>query len=202
MRDQLSLLAPRAPAPDARPGDVPADAVRGADGVWRWAVLSREAPTPLYRYALGRWWAAGPRGLFVMLNPSTADGTADDNTIRRCVGFARAWGWGSLLVANLYAWRATDPADLWAAAKAGVDVAGPELGAHLAACVEPCVGRIVAAWGAGGARDPHHTRWVTARLGPTLTCLRVTPRGAPEHPLYLPKNLTPIPFPWEVARAG
>src|SRR6266478_2655415 len=68
-----------------------------------------------YRYVLRRNWL-GSGGLlnFVMLNPSTADDVFDDATIRRCVGFAKRWGFSSLVVTNLCAYRATQPNDLWA----------------------------------------------------------------------------------------
>src|SRR4051812_40135006 len=68
-----------------------------------------------YRYLLGREWADGPTAVFVMLNPSTADALHNDPTIRRCLRYAQVWGCGALMVANLYAWRATDPDDLWTA---------------------------------------------------------------------------------------
>ena len=66
-----------------------------------------------YRYALRRiWLPAAPQVLFIGLNPSTADEKSDDPTIRRCLGFARSWGYGGLIVANLFAYRATAPSAL------------------------------------------------------------------------------------------
>lgn len=67
----------------------------------------------LYRYALTRVWdESKPLVLFIMLNPSTASGSIDDPTIRRCVGFASNWGYGGILVGNLFAFRATNPIDI------------------------------------------------------------------------------------------
>src|SRR5262245_2535132 len=67
----------------------------------------------VYRYSLSRRLSHGDRAvLFVGLNPSTADGATDDPTIRRCVGFARSWGFDWLLMGNLYALRSTDPKGL------------------------------------------------------------------------------------------
>lgn len=63
-----------------------------------------------YRYALRKiWLPAAPQVLFIGLNPSTADEKSDDPTIRRCLGFARSWGYGGLIVANLFAYRTTAP---------------------------------------------------------------------------------------------
>src|SRR5581483_9586135 len=75
-----------------------------------------------YRYSLARFFGDGGVVNFIMLNPSTADAETDDPTIRRCLGFAKAWGYGTLVVTNLFAYRATDPAEL---AKAG-DPVGPD----------------------------------------------------------------------------
>ena len=75
----------------------------------RQAVLD---PTGRYRYFLARDWGNGPRVAFVMLNPSTADAEKDDATIRRCVGFAKLWGFASLGVVNLYGFRCTSPSRL------------------------------------------------------------------------------------------
>jgi len=61
-----------------------------------------------------RRWKFGPQVLFIMLNPSTADELRDDPTIGRCIGFARSWGFGSLAVGNLLAYRTTSPGELCA----------------------------------------------------------------------------------------
>ena len=66
-----------------------------------------------YRYSLTRIWdESKPKVMFIMLNPSTADASNDDPTIRRCIGFAKSWGFGGLYVCNLFAYRATDPKEL------------------------------------------------------------------------------------------
>lgn len=66
-----------------------------------------------YRYELHRTWdESRPKVLFVMLNPSTADAELDDPTIRRCIGFAKTWGYGGIMVGNMFAYRATDPNEL------------------------------------------------------------------------------------------
>lgn len=66
-----------------------------------------------YRYSLSRIWDENKANvLFIMLNPSTADGDVDDPTIRRCIGFAKSWGYGGIYVGNLFAYRATDPKEL------------------------------------------------------------------------------------------
>jgi hypothetical protein len=109
--------------------------------------------------------------------PSTADETADDPTIRRCIGFAKRWGYGGLVMLNLFAFRATDPRDMRAAA----DPIGPDNDWHL---THSPAALIVAAWGAGGTfmdRD----RAVRAILGDRLMALGHTNHGQPRHPLYV-----------------
>jgi len=82
---------------------------RTVERVVRSAVLS---DCGTYRYSLTRRWSPGPLLGWVMLNPSRADALVDDPTIRRCVGFARRWGFAGIVVRNLYALRATDPREL------------------------------------------------------------------------------------------
>ena len=82
------------------------------------------SPCERYRYVLRRVFGSGPAVMFVGLNPSTADEHRDDPTIRRCIGFAKRWGYGTVVVTNLYAWRATQPRDLRQAACAVGEPAG------------------------------------------------------------------------------
>ena len=150
------------------------------------------SPCGLYRYTLERRWDDRPPALFVMLNPSTADASEDDPTIRRCIGFARDWGYGGLLVGNLYAYRATDPAVLWEAAGAGIDPVGPLNDRRLRE-LRRRAALAVAAWGAHKlvGRAAH----VMDLLG-ELHVLRLTKHGQPGHPLYVPKSTLPTRWQW------
>lgn len=158
----------------------PVEPVRGS------AVLSS---CGRYRYRLGREWADGPTAVFVMLNPSTADALRDDPTIRRCLGYARAWGCGALVVTNLYAWRATDPAELWTAS----DPVGTDNDKYLsqaATLAADCHGPLIAAWGANARPDRIDAVYSIPGMG-RLSALAITKDGQPRHPLYLKADLTP-----------
>lgn len=129
---------------------------------------------------------------FVMLNPSTANEITPDPTVRRCMSFAAAWGYSTLLVANLFALRATDPRELARHA----DPIGPENDAVLAALIDSAT-PIVAAWGAhpmAYVRAPDVLRLGRAR---DLCCLGTTASGSPRHPLYVPKSTALQP--WRLA---
>lgn len=147
-----------------------------------------------YRYELTRVWGAGPPATFVMLNPSTADAQVDDPTIRRCIGFARSWGCGGLVVVNLYALRATNPAELWRAD----DPVGPDNDEQLTLTLylaRSTTGPVVAAWGAHAR--PDRVRFITDAArghGVQLLALKVTKAGAPGHPLYLRADAEPKPW--------
>ena len=138
------------------------------------------SPCGQYRYRLSRAWLLGEGTvLFVMLNPSTADAEMDDPTVRRCMGFARRWGFQGLVVGNLFAWRATDPRELQRAS----DPVGPENDRHLAEMSGGADVTIVA-WGAhdvqrGRASD------VLGLLKGSVEHLGLTKQGHPRHPLYL-----------------
>lgn len=155
----------------------------------RGAILS---PDRLYRYWLSRRWGRGPLATFIMLNPSVADATQDDPTIRRCIGFAKTWGLAGIAVVNLYALRSTQPAALWLAE----DPVGPDNDVHLesaAAMAYAHQSPIVAAWGANAR--PNRVAEVLALAGmDRLTALGVTKAGQPRHPLYLRADCTPTPW--------
>lgn len=156
----------------------------------RTAVLSEDG---LYRYTLTRRWGAGRPVVFVMLNPSTADAEVDDPTIRRCVGFARREGCGTLEVVNLFAWRATDPLFL----PLQSDPVGPHNDEWIRDRVVPAK-IVIAAWGARGDLLDRADA-VKAMLPPGKTfALGFTKDGHPKHPLYLSRNAALVPM--EVSR--
>ncbi|GAA3550600.1 DUF1643 domain-containing protein [Nonomuraea rosea] len=147
-----------------------------------------------YRYTLWRTWTLRPEPAlcaWVMLNPSTADAAQDDPTIRRCVAYARSWGYDGIVVRNLFALRATDPAGLATAA----EPVGPGNDEWLSGRWDG-VRRVVVAWGTG--RWPRlHNRCerVAALLEPLdPLCLRAGRDGQPVHPLYQPADLLPSPW--------
>lgn len=152
------------------------------------AVLS---PCGTYRYELRRTWGQGHPCGWIMLNPSTADAEADDPTIRRCVGFARAWGYAGIVVRNLYALRATDPRVLWS----HPDPVGEDNDSFLLDAADEDI--TVCAWGAEGRRGNAVIN-ALADAGVPLHYLALTRAGMPRHPLYLRSGLSPIPF----ARGG
>lgn len=128
--------------------------------------------------------------MFDCLNPSTADEVQDDPTIRRCIGYAKRWGYAGYCMTNIFAYRATDPRVMLSAS----DPIGIENDHYLNECARGA-GIVVAAWGAHGA---HMNRGAAvAKLLPDLHYLRLTKHGFPGHPLYLPSKLAPMPWPMD-----
>ncbi len=169
-------------------------------GMTRGATFS---PCRRWRYALWREWGDPSRRVaFIGLNPSTADETEDDPTMRRCIAFARDWGFGAFDMLNLFAWRSTDPLGLLSAP----EPVGPDNDRHLRAVMDRA-SRIVIAWGShrkGGlpAIIADRVRVVQpmlrahgivgAALGPIeVGHLGLNADGNPKHPLYLPA-ITPF----------
>ena len=142
-----------------------------------------------YRYLLERHWDHSKHALgFVMLNPSTADAMEDDPTIRRCIRFAKDNGFGAIYVGNLFAWRATDPADLPTDRQLAI---GPDRDFFLHRMGMQCR-TVVAAWGSKLPRFADKP-FLYVSLCEALDdigvrrakCLGTTKNGQPRHPLYV-----------------
>jgi hypothetical protein len=155
-------------------------------------------PNQEYRYVLRRTWNKNlPIVCFVMMNPSDADANLDDPTIRKCIMYARVWGYGGIVVVNLFAYRSSSPTDVQ---RFQGDPVGPLNDSYIQRAVfEAAI--VVCAWGANGAyrnrgkrvleqiREYLSLNWEVPR------CIRMTKSGFPEHPLYLPSNLVPVEIP-------
>jgi hypothetical protein len=138
-----------------------------------------------YRYRLTREWDdTRPPATFVMLNPSTADADRDDPTVRKCVRYAQRWDCGSLVVVNLYAYRATNPNDLPADEPTRIGPAGDGWLTQAALDALESGGPLVAAWGAR-ATEQRVADVLTLPGMDRLQCLAVTSAGMPRHPLYV-----------------
>jgi hypothetical protein len=150
------------------------------------AVMSADGT---HRYFLSRHVSASKvRVAFVGLNPSTADATSDDPTIRRCRGFAAEWGAGELWMVNLFAYRSTDPAGLLRATN--------PIGDENDAWLEQAVSRaelVIAAWGNHGALFDRAAA-VLSRFPGRFSALGVTKSGMPRHPLYIRSGSAYGPF--------
>jgi len=148
------------------------------------------SPCGRYRYTLYRQWREGTgRCVFVLLNPSTADEQQDDPTIRRCIGYARRWGFAELVVVNLFAWRSTDPTVLAILD----DPVGPDNDKWIDDSIR-MADRVVVGWGNRG-KLRGRGRAVLDRLQATLkfpVCFRLTDEGQPVHPLYQLLDAVPV----------
>jgi hypothetical protein len=137
---------------------------------------------------------------FIMLNPSTADDQFDDPTIRRCVGFAKRWGYCGLVVTNLFAYRATDPKDLKALlnTNGGLRMAvGEENASHLDREAK-MAHAVVCAWGDNCSMLPGRAKDVTLMLRFfDLYCIRLSKTGNPVHPVR--EAYTDAPVLWKTA---
>lgn len=135
-----------------------------------------------YRYTLTRSWGAGSRALFIMLNPSTATEVQNDPTVERCERRARTLGHGAFRVANIFAFRATDPKVMRSVA----DPVGPDNDAAILDSVG-WADVILCAWGNHGQHLDRGDQ--VARLlrqtGVPLFHLGLTGQGQPGHPLYI-----------------
>lgn len=141
-----------------------------------------------YRYELRRVWDEDrPLVMFVCLNPSVADAEIDDPTSRICIQYARRWGYGGLLLGNLFAYRATNPAAL----SQVVDPVGPENDDRLQKLQDEAA-LVVCAWGVRGAYQNRDEAVLAFLQSPH--CLVKLKNGRPGHPLYKSAHLKPVPL--------
>jgi hypothetical protein len=161
----------------------------------RTAIFDR---TGQYRYQLGRrWQAKGKSVAFVMLNPSRADASCDDPTLRSCLQFAQRWQYAALSVVNLFGYRTPHPKAL----KQASDPVGAENDRYLLEAVAKA-DQVVLAWGNWGSlagRD----RTILSLLTPyqtKLTYLQLNRSGQPRHPLYIKRSTLPQSYPPKVSR--
>lgn len=141
-----------------------------------------------FRYQLHRIWDESlPYVNVIGVNPSTADAYKDDPTIRKCIKYSKAWGYGGLYMTNLFAFRSTDP-------KGVRKVSEPvgEFNNKWLVKTAQSAGIVIAAWGNNGRYIDRDKR-VIAML-PELHCMEISDDGNPKHPLYLKDSLTPIPY--------
>jgi len=141
-----------------------------------------------YRYELRRIWQS-KTGLvcWVMLNPSTADANFDDPTIRRCMGYAARWGYGGIIVVNLFGLRATNPKELYKVD----DPIGPKNSNYISRASWQS-NMTIAAWGTKGTYLSQNLAIIKKTTN--LYCLALTKNGHPKHPLYLTRDLEPKPY--------
>ena len=161
------------------------------DGTQSYAIYS---PCEVYRYVLFRQWGATETKVLtmIMLNPSTATEVQNDPTIERCERRARQWGFDSLRILNIFAFRATDPADM----RAARDPVGPLNDHYIQAAItaRDATAQIVCGWGTHGDHLDRGAQ-VMALLqasGVPLLALKWTKHGHPQHPLYVGYDKMPV----------
>ena len=144
-----------------------------------------------YRYGLSRVWTPdAPALLFIMLNPSTADEHRNDPTVARCETRARSMGYGGVMIANIFAFRATRPQDL----KLADAPIGDANEAVLANWTQRA-GMTIAAWGVHGGHRNQAANVAQSLKGP-LFHLGLTKDGHPRHPLYV--SFATAPVEWQI----
>lgn len=159
------------------------------------AVLSDDE---VYRYHLTRRWSSADRALgVIMLNPSTADAFKDDRTIKKITHYAKEWGYSSLSVANVFAYRSTSPADL----KPLTDErrTGPENDYYITQVFIDAHDKILCGWGSNqlaALKIPSlwemFCKFTESMPNPRqLVSIKTTNTGMPMHPLYQRNDLQP-----------
>jgi hypothetical protein len=152
------------------------------------------SPDRKYRWSLHRIWQPNaPLACYVLLNPSTADEILNDPTVSRCQTRALNAGFGGLLVVNIFAWRSTDPRELYEIS----DPVGAPYNDSVIFNSAQKSDLVVCGWGKHGALQDRGKRVLEliCSAGKVPHALRINSDGSPEHPLYLGYKLQPKPIP-------
>ena len=148
-----------------------------------------------YRYELHREWDKDKKKvLFIMLNPSTADADNNDLTTIRCMNFAKKWGYGGIMIGNIYPFRAKRPKHLRKWLNEGHDYAfwksGYDNENHVGDMAQQA-DIIVCAW---GCNHPDIPVWVE-ELGDLFYLELCKDNITPKHPLgNLSKDIIPTNY--------
>ena len=149
------------------------------------AILSEDRK---YRYVLSRIWdKSKPTVMFIGLNPSTADETQNDPTVNKCINFAKSWGYGGIYMLNLFAFRATQPEDMFKSE----NPIGKENNEYIKKYSKIC-DKVICAWGNDG-NYKNRSKEVLEMLD-NIYYIKLNKTGEPAHPLYLKSDLIPIKF--------
>ena len=148
------------------------------------------SPCRRWRYLLWRCWdPSKPVANFLMLNPSTADELKLDPSCTRARNYAERWGYGALVVTNIFGWRATDPEEM----KSAGNPIGPGNDRAIVKAAKQAK-LVVCAWGNHAEHLGRGEQVLRLLTGVRLHALRLNSSGHPAHPLYLPSTLLPRKF--------
>jgi len=153
-----------------------------------------------FRYALWRFWQpGGEKLLFIGLNPSTANDIKDDPTIRRLIGFAKAWGFGGLFTGNLFSLVTANPDVLWFSSSPEQSNDPNDIALKR---MRELSAKVMVGWGNEGRNAGTRPGEVLALLGEPVFCIKTTKGGEPTHPLYMPLSSQLIPYVRSCLRRG
>lgn len=144
-----------------------------------------------HRYWLARIWSRTLPVLVVcMFNPSTADDKSDDQTIRRLCAWAKRWGYGGILVVNLYSLRSSDPTEVHGRERDAFGDAQPEAWAAALDIAAQQGTPVLCAWGALGSSFASKP-FLAAAADLELICIGLTADGRPKHPMARGRSRVP-----------